>query len=66
MGLGNIRYRQGLNRHNARLLDDSVKYHERALAQFESTIGDTHVDTADARYAVARHCLRLNDHARAK
>ena len=49
-----------------RRFDQSFAYHERACKQFENTIGNARVDTADAQFQVARHCLREGDLERAE
>jgi len=59
VNLGSILYKQGK-------LDDSKKYHEHALKQFESTTSDNHMDTADACYALARNRLREHNFTTAK
>ncbi|KAK0102667.1 hypothetical protein ONS95_006270 [Cadophora gregata] len=50
-GLGNVRFSQGL-------IEESENYHRRALAQYQSTIGNNHHRTADVCHRVAQHCLR--------
>lgn len=46
-----MRYDQGL-------LEESEAYHRKALAQYQSTIGNIHHRTADVCHKVAQHCLR--------
>lgn len=46
-----MRYDQGL-------LEESEAYHRKALAQYQSTIGNFHHRTADVCHKVAQHCLR--------
>ncbi|KAI9775352.1 MAG: hypothetical protein M1839_001268 [Geoglossum umbratile] len=50
--LGNVRASQGR-------LKDSFDYHQRALLQYRSTIGDNHHRTADVCYKVAGHYMRF-------
>ncbi|KAL9034716.1 MAG: hypothetical protein Q9214_006917 [Letrouitia sp. 1 TL-2023] len=59
MNLGNVTYLQ-------QQYTSSASYHERAKAQLESVIGNDRVETADARFQVARHCLRLGHLLRAE
>jgi Tetratricopeptide repeat len=51
--LGNVKATQGY-------LDDSFSYHQRALLQYRSTVGDNHHRTAAMCYKVADHYARLN------
>ena len=52
MNLGNVTY---LRKQYA----SGASYHERARTQLESVLGNDRIDTADARFQLARHCLRL-------
>lgn len=49
--LGNVRESQGM-------LVESLAYHERALRQYESTIGKNHHRTGDVHVRIADHLLR--------
>lgn len=46
-----MRYDQGF-------FEESEAYHRKALAQYQSTIGNLHHRTADLCHKVAQHCLR--------
>jgi tetratricopeptide (TPR) repeat protein len=50
--LGNVRASQGR-------LKESYDFHQRALLQYRSTIGDNHHRTADVCYKVAEHYMRF-------
>lgn len=50
--LGNVRASQGR-------LKESYDFHQRALMQYRSTIGDNHHRTADVCYKVAEHYIRF-------
>ncbi|KAJ8110762.1 hypothetical protein OPT61_g6475 [Boeremia exigua] len=52
--LGNVAASKGA-------LQDSVRYHDRALRQFLATIGKNHHRTGDVRIRVAEHQLRLSN-----
>ncbi|KAI9733663.1 MAG: hypothetical protein M1834_003265 [Cirrosporium novae-zelandiae] len=52
--LGNIRADQGQ-------MEESEIYHQKALAQYQSTIGNSHHRTADVCHRVAQHCIRHGD-----
>ncbi|KMK56922.1 tetratricopeptide repeat domain-containing protein [Aspergillus fumigatus Z5] len=58
-GLGNICYDRGQ-------FEESEDWHQRALSQYQSTLGNSHHKTADLCYRVAQHCLRRGEmeHAR--
>lgn len=43
-------------------LDESFKYHRRALSQYENTIGRNHHRTGDVHVKVAEHLLRLKQY----
>ncbi|KAK7992997.1 tetratricopeptide repeat domain-containing protein [Apiospora saccharicola] len=49
--LGNVYFDQGQ-------VEKSDEFHRRALAQYQSTIGNHHHRTADVCHKVAQHCLR--------
>ncbi|ORX98663.1 hypothetical protein BCR34DRAFT_523570 [Clohesyomyces aquaticus] len=49
--LGNVRYSQGQ-------VQESENFHQRALLQFQSTIGNSYHRTADICHKLAEHCLR--------
>lgn len=49
--LGNVKGSQGL-------LDESFAYHQRALIQYKSTVGNNHHRTAAMCYKVANHYIR--------
>lgn len=49
--LGNVYFDQGKR-------EKSEQFHSRALAQYQSTIGNYHHRTADVCHKVAQHCLR--------
>ncbi|KAF2727240.1 hypothetical protein EJ04DRAFT_517393 [Polyplosphaeria fusca] len=42
-------------------VQESEKFHQRALLQFQSTIGNTYHRTADVCHKLAQHCLRRGD-----
>ena len=41
--------------------DEGEQYHRKAVAQWQSTIGENHHKTADGYIRVARHCMRRMD-----
>ena len=47
-------------------LDENFTYHQRALLQYRSTVGDTDSATGDACYKVAGHYLREQDYEQAQ
>lgn len=53
-GLGNIAYDEGM-------LDESERYHQSALKQYQEMLGNNHHKTADLCHRVAKHCMRRND-----
>jgi hypothetical protein len=57
--LGNVRRSQGL-------LYESFGYHQRALGQYKSTVGDSHHYTADACFKVGEHCMRFGNYKDAR
>ena len=52
---GNLRAAQGR-------LPESHEYHQMALEQFRSTIGDKHHRTADVCHKVAEHFIRTENY----
>ena len=52
--MGNVKFSQGL-------LDESEHYHRKALAHYQSTIGNDHHRTADVCHRVAQHCIRRGE-----
>lgn len=58
-GLGNIAFDQCR-------FEDSEKWHQRALFQYQETLGNNHHKTADLCHRVAKHCMRNDntEHAR--
>ncbi|KAI0436327.1 hypothetical protein F4803DRAFT_542680 [Xylaria telfairii] len=53
-GLGNICFDQGH-------FEESETWHQRALSQYQSTLGNNHHKTADLCHRVAKHCLRRGE-----
>ena len=54
--LGNVHYSMGE-------MSISRDYHERALVQYQTTLGHQHYRTGDVSYRVADHFIRLGDPA---
>lgn len=60
--MGNVKVSEG----DEDSLDQGFTYHERALAQYEATIGDHHHRTADVRCRVAEHHIRYGQYEDAR
>jgi hypothetical protein len=52
--MGNVKFSLGR-------LDESEHYHRKALAHYQSTIGNDHHRTADVCHRVAQHCSRRGE-----
>ncbi|KAK1749795.1 hypothetical protein QBC47DRAFT_395340 [Echria macrotheca] len=61
---GELLYSLGSVRQSQGLLEESFVYHQRALLQFRSSIGDNHHLTAKACYNLSMHYLRFGDYER--
>ncbi|KXT00844.1 hypothetical protein AC578_950 [Pseudocercospora eumusae] len=68
--LGNLRYDQSAASSDPteriRLMDESYHYHQRALSQYQATIGIHHHRTADVCHRIAEHCIQRKSYDQAR